>query len=260
MYATERQQLIERAIAEVGRVAVVDLAARFDVTTETVRRDLAALEQSGALRRVHGGAVAPGRTSTAEASVAVRTERQSAAKLLIARRALEAVGDASVSVYLDAGTTTAALAELLAEAADAAGRWPEVVTHSMTIAHSLAGAPGARLTAIGGRVRGLTAAAVGSDAIASIGRLRPDVAFIGTNGISADFGLSTPDPDEAAVKRAIVGAARRVVVLADAEKLEAELLVTFAALDAVDVLVTDTKPAPLLADALRDAEVEVWIA
>ncbi len=260
MYATERQQLIERAIVEVGRVAVVDLAARFEVTTETVRRDLAALEGRGLVRRVHGGAVAPGRTSTAESSVAVRAGRQSEAKARIARRALEAVGDASVSVYLDAGTTTAALAGMLADTAEAAGGWPELVTHSMTIAHSLAGLPGARLTAVGGRVRGLTAAAVGADAIASIRRLRPDVAFIGTNGISAEFGLSTPDPDEAAVKRAIVAAARRVVVLADADKLEAELLVSFAALADIDVLVTDRAPSPPLADALRDAEVEVWIA
>lgn len=260
MYATERQQLIERAIADIGRVSVVDLATRFEVTTETVRRDLAVLEERGTVRRVHGGAVGPDRTSTVEASVAERTGRQSVAKARIARRALEGITDTSGSVYLDAGTTTAALAALLAERAAAADEWPEVVTHSMAISHLLAAHPTARLTAIGGRVRGLTAAAVGADAIAAIGRLRPDVAFVGTNGISADFGLSTPDPDEAAVKRAIVAAARRVVVLADADKLDAELLVAFASLDAVDVLVTDRAPRPALAAALRDAEVEVWIA
>ena len=94
----------------------------------------------------------------------------------------------------------------------------------------------------------------------TLSRCEYDVAFIGTNGISASFGLSTPDPDEAAVKSAIVRAARRVVVVADAEKLGRELLVSFAPLDAIDVLVTDAAPDAELTAALSDAEVEVWLA
>lgn len=258
MYAMERQQLIERMLASHGRVAVVDLASRFDVTTETVRRDLAALEETGVLRRVHGGAVSSERVSTAEHSVAERAERHSAAKERIARRALAALPPGTGSVYIDAGTTTAALAEALLGRAATGGH--EVVTHSMTIAHSLAGAPGIGLTAIGGRVRGLTAAAVGSDTVAAIARLRPDVAFLGTNGIAAGAGLTTPDPDEAAVKRAIVTGARRVIVLADSDKFDAELLVSFAELPDLDVVVTDREPDVELARALRGADVEVWIA
>lgn len=258
MYATERQQLIERMLADDGRVAVVDLAARFDVTTETVRRDLAALEEAGALRRVHGGAVSPDRTSTAEPSVAERSQRHSAAKERIARRALAAVPAGAGSIYLDAGTTTAALADSLVTRGSTPGF--EVVTHSMTIAHALAGAPGIGLTAIGGRVRGLTAATVGSDTVAAIGRLRPDVAFLGTNGIAVGAGLTTPDPDEAAVKRAIVAGARRVILLVDADKFDAELLVSFADLSDLDVVVTDRQPDAALTRALRDADVEVWIA
>lgn len=259
MYATERQQLIERLITETGRVAVIDLATRFEVTTETIRRDLAALEDAGALRRVHGGAVAPGRTSTVESSISERSVRHAAAKRRIATRALAGIATTG-SLYLDAGTTTATLAAGLVERSAQSGEWPEVVTHSMAIAHQLAGAPGARLTAIGGRVRALTAAAVGAETIAAIGRLRPDVAVIGTNGVSAGFGLSTPDPDEAAVKRAIVSAARRVIVVADGDKHDTELLVSFARLDELDVLVTDRAPEAALAAALADADVEVWLA
>jgi len=96
--------------------------------------------------------------------------------------------------------------------------------------------------------------------VRAIEHLRPDIAFLGTNGISASFGLSTPDPDEAAVKSAIVRAARRVVVVADADKLGNELLVSFAPLEAIDVLVTDAAPDPVLAAALSDAQVEVWLA
>ncbi|GEP46605.1 DeoR/GlpR transcriptional regulator [Microbacterium saccharophilum] len=259
MYAMERQQLIEQLIVADGRVAVVELADRFAVTTETVRRDLALLEERGVLQRVHGGAVVASRTSTIEPSLAERSERRSAAKEAIARRALDALASgATGSVYLDAGTTTAAVARLLA--GRPSGRPLEVVTHAMTIGHVLAGAAGVNLTAIGGRVRGLTAAAVGAQAVAAIGHLRPDVAFLGANGISADFGVSTPDPDEAAVKRAIVASARRVVLVADADKLDAELLVSFAALDEIDVLVTDAAPSTALAAALDEAGTEVWLA
>lgn len=259
MYATERQQLIEHLVATEGRVVVVDLARRFGVTTETVRRDLDQLENAGTIRRVHGGAVGRTRVSTAEYSVADRSRQRGDVKLAIAGRALQALSaDFDGSIYLDAGTTTAALAHLLSQRGTPE-RPLEVVTHSMTVAHLLAGAPSISLTAIGGRVRGLTAAAVGAHTVSSIARLRPDIAFVGTNGVSADFGLSTPDPDEAAVKTAIVAAARRVVVLADSDKFDAELLVTFAGLEDVDVLVTETDPGAPLRVGLSDADVEVWI-
>lgn len=259
MYATERQAQIRDLLAAEGRVSVIELASRFDVTTETIRRDLDGLEAEGSLRRVHGGAVAPDRASTRERSLLERTQHHGAAKTAIGRRALDALGDAFTgSVFLDAGTTTAAVAAHL-EPRLAESRI-EVVTHSLTLGGALAAVPGASLTFVGGRVRGLTAAAVGADTVRAIAGMRPDVAFVGTNGVSAGFGLSTPDPDEAAVKRAIVEAARRVVVVADDEKLGAELLVSFADLRDIDVLVTDTAPYAELAEALDEAGVEVWLA
>jgi DeoR family transcriptional regulator, fructose operon transcriptional repressor len=106
----------------------------------------------------------------------------------------------------------------------------------------------------------VTAAAVGAHTVRAIGQLRPDIAFIGTNGLSATFGLSTPDPEEAAVKTAIIQSARRIVLLADAAKFGEELLVSFARLDEIDVLVTDTPPTGALSEALADADVEVRVA
>lgn len=261
MYAMERQELIERILLDDGRVSVVTLARRFGVTTETVRRDLAQLENAGAIRRVHGGAVVRERESTSEPTIAERSHRRSAAKAAIGRRALEVLGDRfHGSLFLDAGTTTLAVATQLGMHLTGTGGRAEVVTHAMTLAHTLADSRDAELTVIGGRVRGATAAAVGADTVRSIERLRPDIAFVGANGISASFGLSTPDPDEAAVKSAIVSAARRVVVVADTDKLGRELLVSFASLDEIDVLVTDAAPDETLAAALGEAGVEVRIA
>ena len=258
MYATERHDQIELQLAAHGRVSVVELAERFEVTTETIRRDLGRLESLGVLRRVHGGAVNRDRASTREPSLAEREQHHGSAKAAIARRALEVLGDDFTgSVFLDAGTTTAAVASALAPRLTSR---IEVVTHALTVGHALAGSPGASLSLIGGRVRGLTAAAVGAETVRAIAGMRPDVAFVGTNGVSASFGRSTPDPEEAAGKRVIVESARRVVVVADADKLGAELLVGFAALSDVDVLVTDAAPDATLAAALADAGVEVWLA
>jgi DeoR family transcriptional regulator, fructose operon transcriptional repressor len=258
VYAMERQELVERMLRDEGRVGVLDLARRFDVTTETIRRDLDRLEQAGRLRRVHGGAVAPDHASTIEPTLAERLQRRGDAKHAIAARAVRALGGGfHGSVYLDAGTTTARVADLLpAHLGETAGR-ADVVTHSMAIAAALAGESALALSVIGGRVRGETAAAVGAHTIRAIEELRPDVAFVGTNGLSAGFGLSTPDTEEAAVKSAVIRAARRVVVVADSSKFGEELLVRFGGWDEIDALVTDAEPPADLAAALADADVEV---
>ena len=267
MFAEERQQLIVGLITASGRASVTDLAERFSITTETVRRDLAALEAAGSVRRVHGGAVSPDRFSTTEESILVRIDQRQPEKTRIAEAALALIPqDRTGSILIDAGSTTEALAELLAARTAAAsaisGPAEElvVITHSLPVATKLSGEPGIALHLLGGKVRGITQAAVGQSTVEAARRIRPDIAFIGTNGIHAAFGLSTPDPEEAAVKAAFVQSARRIVVLADSSKLDAETLVQFASLKDLDTLITDTKPSQDLADALADAGVEVVIA
>lgn len=261
MYATERQGRIADGIAAQGRVSVVELAADFGVTTETIRRDLDILEHAGALRRVHGGAISPRRASLVEPSLTERSSTSAPAKAAIAARALDSIGaDYRGSVMIDAGSTTGTFAALLpGHIAQRAARI-DAVTHAVPIAHTLSAVPDIDLTVIGGQVRGLTAAAVGPSTVTAIDSLRPDVAFIGVNGLSADFGLSTPDPGEAAVKAALLRSARRVIVLADATKFGVESLVRFGQLGDVDILVTDARPDDALSAALKDADVEVWLA
>ena len=268
MFAEERQQLIAGLVAESGRASVTALAERFSITTETVRRDLAALEAAGTVRRVHGGAVAPDRISTTEESILERTIQRQPEKLRIAEAALAFIPQSPAgSILVDAGSTTEALADLIAlrlaePGMSAVGADNElvVITHAIPIAAKLAGEPGIALHLLGGRVRGLTQAAVGQSTVDAAHRIRPDIAFIGANGIHSAFGLSTPDPEEAAVKAAFVQSARRIVVLADSSKLDAETLVQFASLKDLDTLITDSEPSPELAAALADAGVDVVIA
>ena len=262
MFAEERQLLIAALVATQGRVTVTDLAMRFAITAETVRRDLDTLETARQLRRVHGGAVAIDRLSLSEPSLDERQTQRLDEKSRIADAALRLVpASRTGSIVLDAGSTTECLADRLAGWTPALiGDQLLVITNAVPIASKLSRNETIQLHILGGRVRGLTRAIVGADTVAQLDALRPDIAFIGANGISANFGLSTPDSVEAAVKSAIVASARRVVVLADSSKLDQETLVCFAALALIDTLITDDAPSDALAAALAAAGVDVVIA
>lgn len=257
MFAEERHRLITEAVETHGKVSVAELSERFAITRETVRRDLALLETDGLLRRVHGGAVGLAAASTREQSHSDRSTLHAEAKQAIARAAQQLLPSAGGSVMLDAGTTTAELAGLIAQQG---GEDALMITHALPIAARISANPQLALEFIGGRVRGLTSAATGAGTVTAYARLRADLAFVGTNALHADFGLSTPDPLEASVKAAMVASAQRVVVLADATKHDELTLVQFATLDQVDTLVTDRAPTGALAAALEAADVDVVLA
>lgn len=233
MHAYERHQLILGQARELARVEVLALAEAMGVTPETVRRDLTVLERQGLLRRVHGGAVALERLGF-EPAVDVRAEMHQTEKNRIAEAAVAFVPDHG-TVLIDAGTTTLRLAERLP-----VGRELTVVTNSLTIAAILARRSDLALYVLGGRVRTRTQAAVGSWATEPLRSIHADVAFLGTNGVSLRCGLTTPDQAEAQTKRAMVACAGRSVTLADSSKVGTNHFARFAALDDLDVLVTDT--------------------
>jgi DeoR family fructose operon transcriptional repressor len=255
MYAEERQQAIARLVNQRGRMSVNQLAREYDVTTETVRRDLSTLERMGLVRRVHGGVVPPASLSLIEAGLRERDQVNPESKERIARAALEQLPSSGGTILLDAGTTTSRFAGLLPPDHELT-----VVTHGVPIAARLAGQRQIDLRLLPGRVRRTTQAAVGADTITALSQLRVDVAFLGTNGVTAEHGLTTPDPDEAAVKRALIASARRVVALADASKFGVETAVRFAAVGEIDVLVTDSDVSSADRRALTKAGVEVVVA
>lgn len=261
MFAEERQRRIADLVSEAGRVSVTDLAADFDITTETVRRDLAALERAGSLQRVHGGAVPCRPHSLEELTFDDREIHNLDEKTTIAQSALSLL-DETMSISLDGGTTCAAFARAIAHEAHerrSAGQAPRqlrVITNSLSVIDSLAGAPGVEIFVLPGRFRPVTRAMVGPQTIAAIGGHRVDLAVLGTNGLGDD-GVSTPDHDEAATKSAFVNSGRKVVVLADSAKFGAVSLVRFAALDQIDVLITDAVPGEPMSTHLENAEVEV---
>ena len=254
MFAEERQQAMARHVAKHGRLSVNELADLYDITTETVRRDLTALERLGMVRRVHGGAVPAGALTALESALVERDTVNTGAKERIALSAVSLLSGPTMSVIFDAGSTTARVAGSLP-----ADIRITAFTHALPIASRLSALPQVEVHLLPGRVRATTQAAVGVDTVAALDHLRVDIAYIGTNALSAR-GLSTPDPDEAATKRALVGSARQVVLLADQSKLGPDTAVRFAELADVDVLITDGEPPSDFATALSRADVKVVIA
>ena len=250
MYAPERQQEILRLARDGGRVDVISLAEEFQVTAETIRRDLKALDRAGLVRRVHGGAIPAGRLDF-EPDLAERESTAADEKDRIAKAALAEL-PMQGTVILDAGTTIARLAGIIPLEAELT-----VVTHSLPIAARLADHPGMQLHLVGGRVRHRTRAAVDAWALRAYGEIRADVVFVAANGFSAGHGLTTPDLAEAAVKRAAMTAARRVVLLADSAKHGQEHFARFGALSDVDLLITDTGLSPEDATAMERGGMEV---
>ena len=255
MYAEERQQAMARLVGEHGRLSVAAIADRFGVTTETVRRDLSTLERIGLVRRVHGGAVPASSLAVIESGLGERDQANTAEKELIAKAALDELPPSGGTVLIDAGSTTVRFASLLPR-----DHRLVVLTHAVPIAARLAGLPHIDLHLLPGRVRTTTQAAVGSDTVRALEQLRVDVAFLGTNGITVEHGLSTPDHDEAAAKRAMVHAARRSVCLADSSKIGTETAIRFADLEEIDVVVTDSGTPPDARGALEEVGVEVVVA
>jgi DeoR family transcriptional regulator, fructose operon transcriptional repressor len=255
MYAEERQQAVADLVTQRGRISVAELADRFTVTTETVRRDLSMLERAGIVRRVHGGAVPAASLTVLELAVGERDTSRSAEKDRVATAAVKLLPVDGGSVLLDAGTTTARLAAQLPHE-----HTFTVFTNAVPIASRLAARPNVELHLLPGRVRRTTHAAVGEETVAAISRLRVDVAFLGTNGLTVGHGLSTPDRSEAAAKNAMVRCARQVVVLTDSSKIGHESTIRFAELDLVDVIVTDSGISAAAQDALAAHDIEVVIA
>ncbi|MGI8691409.1 MAG: DeoR/GlpR family DNA-binding transcription regulator [Geodermatophilaceae bacterium] len=233
MYAEERQQFIVDRARLAGRVDGAELALELRVTAETIRRDLTGLERQGLLRRVHGGAIPVERLGF-EPALAARDEVMTAEKERIAKAALAEIPNEG-SILLDAGSTTARLAEALP-----VDRQLTVLTNALPIAMSLVARPNITVLVIGGRLRGRTLASVDSWALGALADSFVDVCFLATNGVSVQRGLTTPDHGEAAVKRAMVAAARRTVLLADHTKVGVDHLARFADLASIDTFVTDT--------------------
>jgi DeoR family transcriptional regulator of aga operon len=236
-----RQERITALVQDRGFARVADLATRFGVSTVTVRTDLQSLEQRGRLRRIRGGAV-PSADVRAEQPFEVAAQDLAAEKAAIAAQAAGLVSDGD-TVILDVGTTTTAIARELA--GRAALREVTVITNALNIALELeAAGPRVSVVVTGGTVRPLQHSLVNPLGTVLLERLRASIAFIGCNGVDARGGVTNINLPEAEVKRAMLLAARRRVVVADGSKLGEVELARVCDLDEVSLVITDRTADP----------------
>jgi DeoR/GlpR family transcriptional regulator of sugar metabolism len=253
MLAVERRRLIAENLRSRGVISVADMASVLGTTEITVRRDMRAMARDGLLVRAHGGAVLPAAIGH-EPSYSEKAHQAAAEKAAIARLAVKLIfpGD---SILLGPGTTTLALARLLAEFAELT-----VVTNSLLVAQALMAAPRVEVILTGGTLRRSIHALVGPAAEDSVRALRASKAFISGNGFTAERGLSTPSPLVAATDRAFANAAQQVVVLADHTKLGQDTMCQTVPTGRVHSLITDSGADPEVLAEIQAAGVDVRVA
>lgn len=235
MLIEERYKKILKMIDQNNSVEVTDLAKYFDVSIETIRRDLKYLESENMLKRVHGGAVSVSGISP----IRDRTSRQSIyweEKLEIGSIVCRYIKDGQI-IAMDSSTTNHAASQLIKKHFSKL----TVITNYIPIITELAENPGINIIIPGGILRNAEMAIVGQQAIDNILNIHVDIALLSTNGISLENGLTDFGLDEINVKKAMLTVSDTSYILADSSKFDKTSMVRVCGVDAVDAIFTDSK-------------------
>lgn len=260
---TQQQRLnaLLELVSERGNVSIAEIGAALGVSDATARRDLTALAEQRLVTRTHGGASALG--TGYELPLQYKIARQAEAKVAIATAAakLISVGD---SVGLNGGTTTSEVARVLGRSEHLVRPDGEfaitIVTNALNIAYELSVRSHVKIVVTGGVARRQSYELVGSLVSNTLSELALDVAILGVDGLSPQFGATTLHEGEAEVSQEFAKVAKRVIVVADSTKLMKTTFARICPLSALDVLITDVPVEGELADALAAAGVEVIVA
>ena len=243
MLASQRKQQILQILTEEKQVMSGELSQRFNVSEDSIRRDLRELAAEGKLQRVHGGALP---VSAAIAPIETRKSVQIASKQAVARAAAALIQPGQV-VIVDGGTTTAAMIGFLP-----ADLSCTVVTHSPGIAVALVDHPRIEVILLGGRVFKHSVVAVGAETLAGMARINADLFFMGVTGVHPRAGFTT-----GGIKRALTARAAETVVMASREKLNAASAFAIGELSLASTLIVDGEPDAALRQQLVQSGVEI---
>ena len=235
-----------------GRVDVESLARHFDVTVQTIRKDLNDLCELEKLHRVHGGAVYP--SNTANLAYQARREISAQGKQSIARETAKLIPD-NASLFMNIGTTTEQVAHALR-----GHKGLIVVTNNINVAVILSDAPDIELVIAGGTVRKTDGGIIGAAAIDVIKQFKVDFAIIGASAIDDDGALLDFDYGEVRVAQAIISQARHTVLVADATKFERRAPVQIGHMSDIHTLVTDKEPPEEVLSIIEEAGTELIVA
>lgn len=250
---SHRMLAILELLSEREIVSLAEFSDALGVSPATVRRDLAELDHQRLLRRTHGGASVV--TAGAELPVALRDTQFLDAKRLIARLTAQLIPSERHAVALSGGSTTAQVARALSSHRDLT-----IITNSLTIATLVTSYPQLKVIMTGGSLRSRSLELVGVLAENTFNAINVGTAILGTDGITADGGVTTHDETEARTNHAMVTHAQRTIVVADGSKVGRLALAKVADLDQIDILVTDETADPEVLAAIERSGVEVRLA
>lgn len=235
MLADERKFQILEMLKKHKSLSVKEICDFLNISESTVRRDLRELESNGRLKRTHGGAILKEFYALEnEENVRQKENKYLEEKKEIASIAFKMIKE-NISIAIDAGTTTLELAKLIGQS----NLFLTVVTNSSDISNALSRNPNCTIYLVGGKLRNNTLATVGNYSVDFIKNFNVQIAFIGTNGLSLEKGLTTPDLEEAQIKKAMMSISNNVFVLADSSKFGLVAMVKVSDLSQIDAIITD---------------------
>jgi len=258
MPAHRRRELV-RVVETTGHATVAELASRFEVSLDTIRRDLDELASAGLITRARGGALSSPHGPNSDVPVTTRTDQSSDAKFRIALATVRLLSDEQ-TIFLNGGTTSVAVAAQLSERANLT-----VITSNLLVPSVLDARRLREVYLIGGSVRLNAAVTVGPlvfpatrDSVAQA--INADVAVIGVGGVNSTAGYSVTNIQEAEMTRSMLEQATRRIIVCDSSKFERFVFAPVGPLGVADILVTDELPEAQLLNDLRGAGVEVVVA
>lgn len=254
MFLEERQEKILEILAENGKVLVKELAEKFGVTEDSIRKDLGTLEQDGKLKRTYGGAVAiREKLHVAEANKRRTLDVEAKRKVAAAAFKLIAPND---MIFLDVSTINIALADLISKS----NNEYKVVTNMIDVISILAINPKIDIICVGGRINKSRDGFCGAIAYEYVSRLKPDVAFIGAVGVDVkENSASTYNIDEGVTKAKVIDVSKRAYIVAQSRKFSTDGNYNFTKLDSLSGVITDSKPKSDICKAAEEMGIELIV-
>jgi DeoR/GlpR family transcriptional regulator of sugar metabolism len=248
MLKEERQQRIIGEVELHNRILLTDMAEILDVSIDTVRRDVKDLDAANKLQKVHGGAISMGFTTNSARNNNIYALEQ---KTVIAEKAITLLKQGGV-IFIDGGTTCMELARLIPEDLELT-----CFTLSLPVAMQLLTKPNITVIFVGGQISKEAQISIGANAIHHLSEIRVDYGFIGTGYVDALFGLTEFDWDIVQVKKAVIKASKKTVLLSISEKLNSQHRYKTCDISAINTMITELDPENNLLNLFRNYDIRI---
>lgn len=248
MLKEERHQTILNEVDLHNRILLTDIAEALDVSIDTVRRDVKELDADNKLRKVHGGAISMGfMTNSARNTHIYKLEH----KVAIATKAVGMLKDGAV-IFLDGGTTCLELARIIPENLNLT-----CFTISLPVAMELSNKANITVISIGGQISKEAQISIGANAIHNLSEIRVDYSFIGTGYVDAVYGLTEFDWDIVQIKKAVIKASKKTVLLSISEKLNSQHRYKTCDINTINTMITELDPNDRLLDPFKNHDIKL---